>query len=224
MVGCGTPYGQHVAIADPRTRRRLPDGRVGEIWVHGPNVTAGYWGRPDATAETFDAALTGHGDLPERPWLRTGDLGAWHEGELYVTGRIKDLIIIDGRDHYPQDIEYTAYTAHQGVRREYVAAFTVLGHETENLIVVAERDRRIPVRRLEPGEAAAAVRAAVRHHHDARVHDLVLIEPGGLPRTSSGKISRTACRAAYLAGTLPLTGTGTRAGESAVDHTDVPTS
>ncbi|MFI0352011.1 fatty acyl-AMP ligase [Actinomadura sp. 9N407] len=206
MVGCGTPYGQHVAIVDPATRERLPEGRVGEIWVHGPNVTAGYWGRPEATAETFQAVLAGdRGDLPERPWLRSGDLGVWYEGELYVTGRIKDLVIIDGRNHYPQDIEYTAYSAHEGVRHEYVAAFAVAGRETENLVVVAERNRRVPIRRLDPREVADAVRGAVQHHHDVRVDDLVLIEPGGLPRTSSGKISRTACRTAYLDGALPVT-------------------
>ncbi|MEW2354348.1 fatty acyl-AMP ligase [Spirillospora sp. NPDC029432] len=213
MVGCGTPYGQHVAIVDPATRERLPDGRVGEIWINGPNVTAGYWGRPEATAETFQAALAGdRGDLPEHPWLRSGDLGVLHDGELYVTGRIKDLVIIDGRNHYPQDIEYTAYNAHDGVRREYVAAFAVPGEETETLVVVAERNRRVPVRRLDPAEVADAVRAAVKDHHDVRVGDLVLIEPGGLPRTSSGKVSRTACRKAYLDGALPLARTGPGAG------------
>ncbi|MFC5745415.1 AMP-binding protein [Actinomadura rugatobispora] len=203
------PYGQYVAIADPATGERRPDGRVGEIWVHGPNITAGYWGRPEATAETFQAVLAGdRGGLPERPWLRTGDLGVWYEGELYVTGRIKDLVIIDGRNHYPHDIEHTAYNAHEGVRREYAAAFAVAGRDTENLVVVAERNRRVPVRRLDPREVTDAVRAAVKHHHDVRVHELVLIEPGGLPRTSSGKVSRTACRRAYLDGTLPLTRTG----------------
>ncbi|MQY08975.1 fatty acyl-AMP ligase [Actinomadura macrotermitis] len=206
MVGCGTPYGQHLAIADPETGRRLPDGQVGEIWIHGPNVTAGYWNRPAETAATFGGVLSGdRGDLPEGPWLRSGDLGVWYDGELYVTGRIKDLVIIDGRNHYPQDIEHTAYHAHEGVRRELVAAFAVPGEETENLVVVAERNRRVPIRRLDPDEIAAAVRGAVNHHHDVRVHDFVLIEPGGLPRTSSGKVSRTACRAAYLNGALPVT-------------------
>ncbi|MFC6880922.1 fatty acyl-AMP ligase [Actinomadura yumaensis] len=206
LVGCGTPYGQHLAIVDPATRVRVPDGRVGEIWVHGPNVTAGYWKRPEDTAETFACSLAGTlGDLPERPWLRTGDLGVWYDGELYVTGRIKDLIIVDGRNHYPQDIEHTAYSAHEGVRREYVAAFSVADEETERLIVVAERNRRIPIRRLDPEAVADTVRAAVKHHHDVALHEFVLIEPGGLPRTSSGKISRAACRAAHLNGTLPLT-------------------
>ncbi|WP_433323247.1 fatty acyl-AMP ligase [Spirillospora sp. CA-294931] len=206
MVGCGAPYGQLVAIADPATGERLPDGRVGEIWVHGPNITAGYWNRPEATAETFEATLAGDtGDLPARPWLRSGDLGVLFEGELYVTGRIKDLIIVDGRNHYPQDIEYTSYSAHEGVRREYVAAFAVSGEETENLVVVAERNRRVPIRRLDPAEVTDTVRGAVQRHHDVRLHELVLIEPGGLPRTSSGKVSRTACRNAYLDGSLPIT-------------------
>ncbi|WP_245679118.1 fatty acyl-AMP ligase [Actinomadura hibisca] len=223
LVGCGTPYGQHLAIVDPASRVRLPDGHVGEIWVHGPNVTAGYWNRPADTAETFGASLAGtRGDLPERPWLRTGDLGVWYDGQLYVTGRIKDLVIIDGRNHYPQDIEYTAYHADEGVRREYVAAFAVdgttdgtgdgaegdAGEGTERLVVVAERNRRVPIKRLDVAAVTAAVRAAVKHHHDAHLHDFVLIEPGGLPRTSSGKISRTACRRAYLDGALPVTVTG----------------
>ncbi|MBW8482746.1 fatty acyl-AMP ligase [Actinomadura parmotrematis] len=206
LVGCGQPYGQHLAIADPATGARRPDGRVGEIWIHGPNVTAGYWNRPADTADTFGATLTGdRGDLPEGPWLRSGDLGVWHDGQLYVTGRIKDLVIIDGRNHYPQDLEYTAYHAHDGVRREYAAAFAVRGEETENLVVVAERNRRVPIRRLDIGEVTAAVRAAVKQHHDVRVSEVVLIEPGGLPRTSSGKISRSACRKAYTDGTLPVT-------------------
>ncbi|WP_018656275.1 fatty acyl-AMP ligase [Actinomadura flavalba] len=206
LVGCGQPYGQHVAVVDAETGVRLPDGHIGEMWIHGPNVTAGYWGRPEETAETFGAVLQGTlGDLPAGPWLRTGDLGVWYDGELYVTGRIKDLVIVDGRNHYPQDIEYTAYHAHEGVRREYVAAFALGGEETERLVVVAERNRRVPIKRLDLDAVTDAVRAAVKQHHDVRVHELVLIEPGGLPRTSSGKVSRHACRKAYLEGTLPVT-------------------
>ncbi|MFC6883851.1 MULTISPECIES: fatty acyl-AMP ligase [Actinomadura] len=216
LIACGTSFGQHVVIADPDTGRRKPDGEVGEIWVHGPNVAAGYWGRPEQTAETFHAVLTdasgtgggdGTGGLPERPWLRTGDLGVLHGGELYVTGRIKDLVIVDGRNHYPQDIEYTVSNAHKGIRREYVAAVAVDTGDaggTEGLVVIAERNRRVPIALLDADEVARSVRAAVNAQHDLRVHDVVLIEPGGLPRTSSGKIARSACRAAYLDGTLPL--------------------
>ncbi|POM22520.1 Long-chain-fatty-acid--AMP ligase FadD32 [Actinomadura rubteroloni] len=206
LVGCGQPYGQLVAIVDADTGERKPDGHIGEIWIHGPNVTAGYWNRPEETARTFGNKLAGErGDLPEGPWLRSGDLGVWYEGELWITGRIKDLVIIDGRNHYPQDLEYTAFHAHEGVRRGYAAAFSVDGEEGEVLIIVAERNRRVPIKRLDPVAVTDAVRAAVQQHHDVRVHELVLIEPGGLVRTSSGKVSHTATRKAYLDGALPVT-------------------
>lgn len=220
LIACGTSYGQHVVIADPETGTRLADGRVGEIWVHGPNVAAGYWGRPEATKETFEAELKGvsggsggssskegddPGELPAKPWLRTGDLGVLHGGELFVTGRIKDLVIVDGRNHYPQDIEFTVSGAHKAIRREYTCAVSVDTGDTEGLVVIAERNRRVPIALLDLDEVARAVRTAVNQQHDLRVHDFVLIEPGGLLRTSSGKIARSACRLAYLDGRLPVT-------------------
>ncbi|MBA9005078.1 MULTISPECIES: fatty acyl-AMP ligase [Thermomonospora] len=206
LVGCGAPWGQHVIVVDPETRVARPDGHVGEIWVHGPNVAGGYWGRPETTAEVFQAALAEPVEgLPEGPWLRTGDLGLWHDGEIYVTGRIKDLIIVDGRNHYPQDLEYTACTAHKAIRRDYAAAFAVTGDDTEGLVIIAERNRRVPVARLDLDEVAAAVRAAVKLRHDVALRDFVLLEPGGLPRTSSAKVARSACRQAYLAGALAVT-------------------
>ncbi|MEO3824653.1 fatty acyl-AMP ligase [Actinomadura sp. B10D3] len=221
LIACGTSWGQRVAIADPETGVRLADGTVGEIWVHGPNVAAGYWGRPEATRETFAAELTqvsgesggsspqkrhaDSGELPSGPWLRTGDLGVLHGGELFVTGRIKDLIIVDGRNHYPQDIEVTVSGAHKAIRREYTCAVSADTGDTEGLVVVAERNRRVPIALLDPDEVAQAVRTAVNQQHDLPVHDFVLIEPGGLPRTSSGKIARSACRLAYLEGRLPVT-------------------
>ncbi|MGI5327082.1 fatty acyl-AMP ligase [Actinomadura nitritigenes] len=204
LIACGTSFGQHTIIVDAETGVREPDGSVGEIWVHGPNVAAGYWGRPEATKETFQAELAGDaGDLPRGPWLRTGDLGVRHDGELFVTGRIKDLVIVDGRNHYPQDIEFTVSNAHKAIRREYTAAVAVDTGDTEGLVVVAERNRRVPIALLDADEVARAVRAAVKQQHDLRVHDFVLIEPGGIPRTSSGKIARSACRRAYLDRTLP---------------------
>ncbi|TDB95083.1 fatty acyl-AMP ligase [Actinomadura sp. 7K534] len=209
LIACGTSFGQHVAVVDPETGSRLAEGGVGEIWVHGPNVAAGYWGRPEATKETFQGTLTDPGELPEGPWLRTGDLGVLHGGELFVTGRIKDLVIVDGRNHYPQDIEFTVSGAHEAIRREYTCAVSVDAStdtgETEGLVVIAERNRRVPIALLDPEEVARAVRTAVKQQHDLRVHDFVLIEPGGLLRTSSGKIARSACRLAYLGGTLPVT-------------------
>ncbi|GAB3958404.1 fatty acyl-AMP ligase [Actinoallomurus acanthiterrae] len=203
LVSCGTPTGQAVAIVDPASRAEVPDGRVGEIWVNGPNVSPGYWRNPEKTGEVFGAVLEDPaGGLPAEGWLRTGDLGVVHEGELYVTGRIKDLIIIDGRNHYPQDVEVSAQQAHEGIRRDHAAAFAVSGEDGERVVVVAERGRRgegVPVE-----DIARAVRRAVNTVHELRVDDFVLVEPGGVPRTSSGKIARTACRERYLAGTLPV--------------------
>ncbi|MBO2447240.1 fatty acyl-AMP ligase [Actinomadura barringtoniae] len=205
-VSCGQPYGQHVLIVDQKTSVRQPDGHVGEIWIHGPNVTGGYWGRPQATAETFGAMLAEPVEgVPDGPWLRTGDLGIWYEGELYCTGRIKDLVIVDGRNHYPQDLELTTYQAHEAIRNEYVAAFSVDTEQGEALVLVAERNRRVPIKLLDQNEVELAVRAAVMSKHDLRVHDFVLIEPGGLPRTTSAKIARTASRKAYQEGALPVT-------------------
>ena len=206
LVGCGRPSGQIVAIVDPETGVEHQDGVVGEIWIHGPNVARGYWHNSERSQETFGARLrdTAPG-LPEWPWLRTGDFGVAYEGELYVTGRIKDLIIVDGRNHYPQDIEITAQEAHPAIRPDFVAAFAVPGEETERLVVVAERNRRVPLARLDPAEIEAAVRAAITHEHEMRVEEFVLVEPGAIARTSSGKIARAATRERHLAAELPTT-------------------
>ncbi|QXJ23204.1 fatty acyl-AMP ligase [Actinomadura graeca] len=205
LVSCGRPSGQIVAIVDPGTRAEQPDGRVGEIWVHGPNTAAGYWRDPELSRETFGAELSEPGALPSGPWTRTGDHGVVHEGELYVTGRIKDLIIVDGRNHYPQDIEMTAQEAHPAVRPDHVAAFALQGEETERLVIVAERNRRVPIGRLDLREVESAVRGAVNIEHEMSVHEFVLIEPGGVSRTSSGKIARAATRRRHRDGALPTT-------------------
>ncbi|MER7547696.1 fatty acyl-AMP ligase [Spirillospora sp. NPDC127506] len=205
LVSCGRPYGQLVAIVDPETRLEQPDGRVGEIWVHGPNTAPGYWRNSERSQDTFGGELREAGDLPAGPWMKTGDYGVVHEGELYVTGRIKDLIIVDGRNHYPQDIEVTAQEAHPAIRPDHVAAFALTGEETERLVIVAERNRRVPLGRLDLDEVEAAVRGAVNVEHEMSVHDFVLIEPGGVSRTSSGKIARAATRQRYLDGELPTT-------------------
>ncbi|MCK2213522.1 fatty acyl-AMP ligase [Actinomadura sp. ATCC 31491] len=188
LVSCGRPHGQRVRIVGDAGD--LPDGHVGEIWVQGPNVARGYWRDPARSAEVFG---------PDG-WLRTGDLGVRHDGRLYVTGRVKDLVIVDGRNHYPQDIEATVQEAHEAVRRDRVAAFAVPGPDTERLVVVAERSRRGQAAGRD--EVARAVRAAVRTGHDLAVHDFVLTEAGTVPRTSSGKLARSACRRAYLEGAL----------------------
>jgi acyl-CoA synthetase (AMP-forming)/AMP-acid ligase II len=205
LVSCGGPCGQLVAIVDPETRREQPDGRVGEIWVHGPNTAPGYWRNSERSQDTFGGELSEPGDLPAGPWMKTGDYGVVHEGELYVTGRIKDLIIVDGRNHYPQDIEVTTQEAHAAIRPDHVAAFALTGEETERLVIVAERNRRVPLGRLDIDEVEAAVRGAVNIEHEMSVHEFVLVEPGGVSRTSSGKIARAATRKRYLDGGLPTT-------------------
>ncbi|WP_037936080.1 fatty acyl-AMP ligase [Streptosporangium roseum] len=193
LVSCGVPTGQRVVIVSESGTAK-PDGEVGEIWVQGPNVARAYWRDGERSAEVFGNVLDGE----DGTWLRTGDLGVVHEGELYITGRIKDLIIVDGRNHYPQDVEVTVQEADQAVRRDHVAAFAVPGEETERLVVVAERSRRADGRDL--AEVTASIRAAVAKNHDLRLHDFVLTEAGAVPRTSSGKIARRACVRAYLDG------------------------
>ncbi|MEU1849964.1 fatty acyl-AMP ligase [Streptomyces sp. NPDC019990] len=198
LVGCGRPTGQEAAIVDPVTRVRLEDGHVGEVWLRGPNVGRGYWGRPEQSEATFRATVDG--DDAGR-WLRTGDLALRHDGQLYITGRIKDLVIIDGTNHYPQDIEQTVESAHPAIRRHHTAAFSVLTDDGEHLVVVAEhaRDLTDPDGALD--EVARAVRAAVSAGHAIAVHDFVLAEPGTVPHTTSGKVARGACRERYLQGT-----------------------
>jgi fatty acid CoA ligase FadD32 len=193
LVSGGVPTGQDVVIASEDGTAR-PEGEVGEIWVRGPNVARAYWRDEERTAEVFGNVLRGE----EGTWLRTGDLGVIHGGELYITGRIKDLIIVDGRNHYPQDVEVTVQEADAAVRRDHVAAFAVPGEETERLVVVAERSRKAEGR--DPAEIAANVRAAVAGSHDLSMHEFLLVEAGAVPRTSSGKIARRACAQAYLDG------------------------
>lgn len=201
LVGCGRPTDQEAAIVDPESLVRLEDGRVGEIWLRGPNIGRGYWGRPEQSEATFRATL--HGDDPGEAahhWLRTGDLGLWHDDHLYITGRIKDLVIIDGTNHYPQDIEHTVESAHPAIRRHHTAAFAVPTDDGERLVVVAEHTRDL----VEPGrvrdEATRAVRVAVSAGHATAMHDFVLARPGTVPRTTSGKVARSACREQYLRG------------------------
>jgi fatty acid CoA ligase FadD32 len=196
VVSVGHPFGQLLRIVDRASRTVLPDGEVGEIWVHGPHVAAGYWRQPERTAETFDAQLDG--GAPVGGWLRTGDLGVLHDGLLYLTGRIKDLIIIDGKNHYPQDIEATTADAHPAIRRGRVAAFEA-GGETGavSVVVVAERAREADV--PDVNAVARAVRRAVAAEHDVALSGFRLLEPGTVPRTSSGKVARSAARDGYLA-------------------------
>jgi acyl-CoA synthetase (AMP-forming)/AMP-acid ligase II len=201
LASCGEPVGQHVAIVEPATGALCAAGHVGEIWVSGPNVAAGYFRHPDRSGEVFGGTLAAAPPgMPSKGWLRTGDLGLMRDGELFVTGRLKDLIIVDGRNHYPQDVEVTAQNAHPVIRRDRVAAFAVPGSGFDRVVVVAERARQVGPEDVNGAEVARAVRGAVSAHHDLRLHDFLLVEPGAVPRTSSGKIARSASRERYLAG------------------------
>lgn len=206
-VSCGhIARSQWCVIADTVTGRELPDGRIGEIWLHGDNVGRGYWGRPEETQQAFRAVLHrcthGHSHAQGVPdgaaWLRTGDLGFYLEGELYVTGRLADLLSVDGRQLYPEDVEATTAEASQMVRRGYVTAFTVPSGTGEELVLVAERASG--TRRADPAPAIAAIRAEVSARHGLSVADVRLVPAGTIPRTTSGKLARRASRAAYLAG------------------------
>ena len=196
-------------VVDPASGGELPDGRVGEMWLHGDNIGRGYWGLPEETRRTFGASLQtrliegSHADgVPSAAsWLRTGDLGVYSDGELYVTGRIVDLVVIDGHTFYPQTIEATAADASSMVRRGYVAAFGVPGSNPEDgdhLVVIAER--ATGAGRSDPHVAVEAIRASVARDHGVVVHDARILPAGAIPRTTSGKLARRACRASYLAG------------------------
>ncbi|GAA4540446.1 fatty acyl-AMP ligase [Amycolatopsis samaneae] len=194
LVAVGHPRGQRVRVVDPDTARPVRDGTTGEIWVRGPNVAAGYWRRPALTAEVFDARIDGEGG-----WLRTGDLGWWDGSRLYVTGRRKDLIIIDGRNHYPQDIEDTVAGAHPVLGRDRVAAFAVEGEAGEAVVVVAERARGAAAAEVDETAVARAATRAVATAHDVALRSFLLVKPGALPRTSSGKVARSAARTRFWA-------------------------
>ncbi|MGB8405318.1 MAG: fatty acyl-AMP ligase [Mycobacterium sp.] len=209
QVACGQPaHSLWAVLVDPSTGSELPDGRVGEIWLQGNNIGRGYWNMPVQTQAQFDARLRStltershtEGAAPDGRWLRTGDLGFYLDGELYVTGRLADRITIGGCDHYPQHIETTVATASPVVRRGYVTAFTVPNGDDERLVVVAERASGTA--RSDPQQVIDAIRELVRQEHGVPVSEVRLLAAGGIPRTTSGKLARRACRDAYLDGTL----------------------
>ncbi|HEX8472816.1 MAG TPA: condensation domain-containing protein [Pyrinomonadaceae bacterium] len=198
LVGCGKALGQQqVVIVHPDKLTACDTHEIGEIWVSGGSVAKGYWNRPDETAQTFHARLADTGD---QTFLRTGDLGFVHGGELFVAGRMKDLIIIRGLNHYPQDIEQTAEQSYPSLRPGCCAAFTVTVAGEEQLVVVQEVEQ--PQQAQELPEIIDAIRRAVAVEHELQVYAVVLIKPSTIPKTSSGKIQRHLCRERFLASTL----------------------
>ncbi|MFN6501577.1 MAG: amino acid adenylation domain-containing protein [Nostoc sp. DedQUE01] len=192
FVSCGRVIPeQEVVIANPETLNSCQSDEIGEIWVSGPSVGQGYWNRLQETEETFGAYLS---DTGKGPFLRTGDLGFLDNQELFITGRAKDLIIIRGRNIYPQDIELTAQRSHASLRSGANAAFTVEVHQEERLVVVQELEFRAKPN-LE--EVTSAIRQAITEEHEVQVYGVVLIKPGSIPKTSSGKIQRRATRAQF---------------------------
>ena len=214
-------------IVDTDTASELPDGQIGEIWLHGQNLGVGYWNKEAETTETFKNILKSRigesrakGAPDDGMWVRTGDYGTYFKDHLYIAGRIKDLVIIDGRNHYPQDLEYTAQESSKALRVGYVAAFSVPANQlpqkvfddphaglnadaddtSEQLVIVAER--AAGAHKLDYQPIADDIRAAIAVGHGVTVRDALLVSAGTIPRTSSGKIGRRACRAAYLDGSL----------------------
>ncbi|CAN7667763.1 long-chain-fatty-acid--AMP ligase FadD32 [Mycolicibacterium frederiksbergense] len=225
-------------IVDAESATELPDGQIGEIWISGPNMGTGYWGKDTESRETFQNILKSRtspshaeGAADDATWVRTGDYGAFHDGDLYITGRVKDLVIIDGRNHYPQDLEYSAQEASKALRTGFVAAFSVPANQlpaevfddthaglkfdaedtSEQLVIVAER--AAGSHKLELGPIVDDIRAAIAVRHGVTVRDVLLTAAGAIPRTSSGKIGRRACRNGYLDGSL-------RSGKIANDFPD----
>ena len=193
LVSYGPPEAYPVRIVDPETGLERPAGGVGEIWTRGDNVALGYWHKPEQTTRVFRARINNPSEgTPAGPWLRTGDLGAVSDGELFIMGRIKDLLIVDGTNHYPDDIEATIREITGG----RVAAFAVEDDASENLVAVIE----VKPDEAEPGSVRREVATAVWKSHSLRVADLVLVPPKSIPVTTSGKIRRSSCAELYRDG------------------------
>ncbi|MEU3776660.1 fatty acyl-AMP ligase [Streptomyces sp. NPDC032472] len=202
LVGSGGTVGRtRVRIVDPATRRGLPEGRVGEIWVDGPCVAGGYLGRREASEETFRARVAGEDGPAGSTHLRTGDLGFLYGGELYVTGRLKDVIIRKGRNHYPQDIELSAERAVPGLHPNCAAAFSSDDGGRERLVVVVETDGRL-LNSLGADALLRRVHEAVREGQRITPDEVLVVRRGTLPKTSSGKVQRRACKRRYENGEL----------------------
>ncbi|MCA2938596.1 MAG: AMP-binding protein [Microcystis sp. M113S1] len=203
LVGCGHAWlSETIVIVNPESLTECRDGEIGEIWVSSDSVAQGYWNRPEQTEETFQAYLA---DTQVGPFLRTGDLGFLLAGELFITGRLKDLIIVQGRNHYPQDIEATVQQSNSALRKDYGAAFSIEIAGQERLVVVQEVERSY-LRKLDYPVVIQQIISSVAEEHQLDVYAVALLKTASIPKTSSGKIQRIACRTAFLAGTLDVIG------------------
>jgi acyl-CoA synthetase (AMP-forming)/AMP-acid ligase II len=206
-VACGAPMGDtRLAIVDPQTRRRVPDQQVGEIWVSGGSCAQGYWNDLNTTQAVFKARLDdAEAPSDRRDWLRTGDLGFVRDGSLFITGRLRDLIILAGRNLFPADLEESVEAAHPAIASSGVAAFSVDVEYTERLVIAAELRRELckgPSAKdsvdLDPREIRRTITAAIVADHGVAPYDIVLLRAGALPRTTSGKLQRGTAREQYL--------------------------
>ena len=208
LVGCGQSLaGGKIIIVDPESRLPCAPEQVGEIWISGPGIAQGYWGKSKETQETFHAYLAHTG---EGPFLRTGDLGLMQDGELFVTGRLKDVIIIQGRNYYPQDIELTVEQSHLALQPGGGAAFSLDSSNEARLAIVYEL--KLSHRKVDVESVAQAIRLAVKVHYGLEVDIVALAKPAHVPKTSSGKIQRYLCRAMLLDGSLSLIGSSILSG------------
>jgi acyl transferase domain-containing protein/acyl-CoA synthetase (AMP-forming)/AMP-acid ligase II/acyl carrier protein len=199
LVGCGQVPPEHdVRIVDPQTRIQCSPSRVGEVWVKSPGVSRGYWGRPEETRQVLQASLA---DTGEEPFLRSGDLGFLQGGQLFITGRLKEVVIVRGRLHYASDIEATVEQSHPALQPGGSAAFSLDKGDEEQLIIVAETERSSPANL---DEVIGALRQAVLEHHEVEVSAVRLIRIGTIPKTSSGKIQRHTCRDDYVRESLTV--------------------
>jgi acyl-CoA synthetase (AMP-forming)/AMP-acid ligase II/acyl carrier protein len=218
LVGHGQPaIDSKVVIVHPELLTECAAQEVGEIWVASPSVAQGYWQRTEETNKIFGAYLT---DTKEGPFLRTGDLGFIKDGELFVTGRLKDVIIIRGQNHYPQDIEWTVAQSHPALRASYGAAFTVEVNGEEQLVVVQEVERTWR-QKLDVEMVARAIRKAVTEEHELHIYAIVILAPSSIPKTSSGKIQRSTCRSAFLEKSLKVVASWGQSFSPILDESEV---
>ena len=201
LVGCGPPSDDHeLAIVRPDAKARCAESEVGEIWVSGPSVCRGYWNRPEDN-DIFTAQIAD--DPTETPFLRTGDLGLLHDGQLYISGRLKNTVIVRGNNYASEDLEDLSQAAHPAVAAAPAAAFGIMRRSGETL-VIAQEIRRASIADFDPAEVTAAIQESIVTHNGIRASEILIVRPGGLPRTTSGKLQRHRARDLYKAGKLAV--------------------